>query len=202
MFTLLESRLARDLFQDSGLSMADCTVLSNLAEAEGRRWRLTALADHMRWSQSRLSHQVSRMEDHGLVTREAVADDGRGATIVLTRDGPMTVAAAAPARFDSVRRHMIDRRPTINCVSSVTLPRSSSRISPSSTGTTTPVEVTRTSTPGREDPAIGHRRTTFRRSPCRMHAPPDGPSVTATFERHQRLALGLHETGAPVSHRV
>ena len=44
LFTLLEARLARDLSEDSDLSMADYTVLSNLVEAEGHSWRLTALA--------------------------------------------------------------------------------------------------------------------------------------------------------------
>jgi ADP-ribose pyrophosphatase YjhB (NUDIX family) len=33
MFTLLEGRLARELAEETGLSMADYTVLSNLVEA-------------------------------------------------------------------------------------------------------------------------------------------------------------------------
>ncbi|MGH8912930.1 MAG: MarR family transcriptional regulator, partial [Acidimicrobiia bacterium] len=52
MFTLLEARLARELVDETGLSMADYTVLSNLVEVEGRRWRITALAEYMQWSQS------------------------------------------------------------------------------------------------------------------------------------------------------
>lgn len=108
MFTLLEGRLARDLAEESGLSMADYTVLSNLAEAEDRRWRLSALADHMQWSQSRLSHQITRMEKRGLVMREEVEDDGRGAFVTLTRPGLKTIAEATPIHLRSVRRHMID----------------------------------------------------------------------------------------------
>ncbi len=108
MFTLLEARLARDLADDSGLSVADYTVLSNLVDAEQRRWRLTALAEHMQWSQSRLSHQINRMEGRGLVRRDLVEADGRGAFVVLTRLGLRAIAAATPGHMEAVRRHMIN----------------------------------------------------------------------------------------------
>ena len=108
MFTLLEATLTRELTEATGLSMADYTVLSNLVEVEGRRWRLTELADHMQWSQSRLSHQVKRMEARGLVVREQVADDARGAHVVLTRSGLHAIAAATPTHVAGVRRHMVD----------------------------------------------------------------------------------------------
>ncbi len=108
MFTLLEARLARDLADDSGLSVADYTVLSNLVDVEERRWRLTALAQHMQWSQSRLSHQINRMEGRRLVRRDLVEADGRGAFVVLTRLGLKAIAAATPGHMEAVRRHMIN----------------------------------------------------------------------------------------------
>src|SRR3990170_326866 len=104
MFTLLESRLAGELNEETGLSMADYTVLSNLVEAEDRRWRITRLAEHMQWSQSRLSHQILRMERRGLIRREEVAEDARGTVAVLTRGGLRAIAAATPGHFRSVRR--------------------------------------------------------------------------------------------------
>ena len=108
LFTLLEARLARDLADDRGLSAADYTVLSNLAEAKGRRWRLSGLAKRMQWTQSRLSHQLTRMEKRGLVRRAEVAADGRGAFAVLTRRGLRTIAAASPGHMAAVREHFID----------------------------------------------------------------------------------------------
>lgn len=108
MFTLLEARLASELTHNTGLSMADYTVLSNLVEAEDRRWRVTALADYMQWSQSRLSHQIRRMESRGLVKREDVDLDGRGSAVAVTRAGLRAIAEAAPVHFEGVRRHMID----------------------------------------------------------------------------------------------
>ncbi len=109
LFTLLEARLSRDLAEDSELSMADYTVLSNLVEAEGRRWRVSALAERMQWSQSRLSHQLRRMEERGLVSRERAEDDGRGAVVTLTKPGLRSIAAATPGHLRAVRKHMIDR---------------------------------------------------------------------------------------------
>ncbi len=108
MFTLLEARLAQELIDGTGLSMADYSVLTNLVEAENRRWRVTELADHMRWSQSRLSHQVRRMEERGLLKREPAADDGRGSFVVITKPGVRAIAAAAPKHFEGVRVHLID----------------------------------------------------------------------------------------------
>ncbi|HSJ85177.1 MAG TPA: MarR family transcriptional regulator [Acidimicrobiia bacterium] len=108
MFTLLEARLGRELAEETGLSMSEYTVLSNLAEATQRRWRVTVLADYMQWSQSRLSHQLTRMEERGLVRREQVRGDARGAYVVLTKRGLRAIAAATPAHLSGVRRHMID----------------------------------------------------------------------------------------------
>jgi DNA-binding MarR family transcriptional regulator len=108
MFTLLEARLAGELSKVTGLSMADYTVLSNLVEAEDRRWRITDLAEHMQWSQSRLSHQIRRMEKRDLVTRGDVEEDARGAAVVLTRQGLKAIAQAAPLHFDGVQEHLID----------------------------------------------------------------------------------------------
>lgn len=108
MFTRLEATLARELQERTDLSMADYTVLSNLVEHEGRRWRVTGMAKHMEWSQSRLSHQIRRMEERNLVAREEDIADGRGTVVVLTRQGLHAIASAAPAHFQSVREHFID----------------------------------------------------------------------------------------------
>lgn len=108
MRTLLDLQLTRDLGADSGLSDADYDVLTAVSEAPGRRLRLGELATSMRWSVSRLSHQVSRMQQRGLVARGGSADDGRGATVALTDAGWSTLQAAAVHHVASVRRHLID----------------------------------------------------------------------------------------------
>ncbi|MFG2246773.1 MarR family winged helix-turn-helix transcriptional regulator [Spirillospora sp. NPDC048823] len=105
---LLDRQLAGDLAADSGLSEADYDVLSNLSETPGARMRLTDLAAHMRWSPSRLSHHVTRMQRRGLVARDTSPADGRAAVIVLTGEGRRTIEEAAPRHVASVRRHLID----------------------------------------------------------------------------------------------
>jgi len=108
MHLLLDLRLARDLMTSSGLSGPDYDVLSNLSEADGRRMRLSELAAHMRWSKSRLSHHITRMQQRGLVAREDCADDGRGSMLTLTPKGLHAILDAAPGHVASVREHMID----------------------------------------------------------------------------------------------
>ncbi|CAM4067240.1 MarR family winged helix-turn-helix transcriptional regulator [Kibdelosporangium persicum] len=108
MFLLLNAQVNRDLARDSGLSEPDYDVLSALSEAKNHRCRLKKLAERMLWSQSRLSHHVTRMQHRGLVTREDCADDARGATIVLTKAGRRAIEAAAPLHVESVRRHFFD----------------------------------------------------------------------------------------------
>lgn len=108
MHLLLDLRLGRDLMAQSGLSGPDYDVLSNLSEAEGRRMRLSELAAHMRWSKSRLSHHITRMQERGLVARQECADDGRGSLLTLTPKGLSAIVDAAPGHVASVRTHMFD----------------------------------------------------------------------------------------------
>ncbi|MEU0935944.1 MULTISPECIES: MarR family winged helix-turn-helix transcriptional regulator [unclassified Embleya] len=105
---LVDTRVARDLAVDSGLSDPDYDVLSELSEASGHRRRLGELAERMLWSQSRMSHHVKRMQQRGLVRREECARDGRGAEIVLTAEGLRVIEEAAPRHVASVRRNLID----------------------------------------------------------------------------------------------
>jgi DNA-binding MarR family transcriptional regulator len=108
MKTLLDLQVARDLQVDSGLSDADYHVLSTLSETADEDWRLRALAERLLWSPSRLAHQLSRMEQRGLVIREPRPDDTRGASISISDEGQRTVEAAAPQHVRSVRRHLTD----------------------------------------------------------------------------------------------
>ncbi|NXY97170.1 hypothetical protein HYE82_22905 [Streptomyces sp. BR123] len=48
------------------------------------------------------------MEQRGIVRREEVVGDGRGAEAVLTPLGVDTITTAAPLHVESLRRHLID----------------------------------------------------------------------------------------------
>jgi len=64
--------------RDAGISQADFIVLGRLSEAPDRRLRTGELAELLAWEKSRVSHQLKRMVQRGLVTREECGDDARG----------------------------------------------------------------------------------------------------------------------------
>ncbi|NUT42566.1 MAG: MarR family transcriptional regulator [Thermoactinospora sp.] len=105
---LLMHRLDREL-QEHQLSLNDYEILVNLSESQERRMRMSDLADATIQSRSRLSHQISRMEAKGLVTREDCRDDRRGTFAVLTDEGWETIQRVAPDHVTSVREHFVDR---------------------------------------------------------------------------------------------
>ncbi|MEU3552639.1 MarR family winged helix-turn-helix transcriptional regulator [Streptomyces fragilis] len=107
---LLAHQLERDL-QPFGLTMNDYEILVNLSEAEGRRLRMSDLAAATLQSKSRLSHQITRMENAGLVRRENCESDRRGLFAVLTELGLETMRKVAPHHVASVRRHFLDLLP-------------------------------------------------------------------------------------------
>lgn len=108
MVGLLNLQVYRDLADDSGLSEPDYDVLSTLSETPGQIYRVNRLAERLLWSRSRVSHQVTRMEQRGLVERTGSETDGRGSTVTLTRAGRRALEAAAPGHVASVRANLID----------------------------------------------------------------------------------------------
>ena len=103
---LLSRQLDRDL-HPFGLSINDYEILVVLSEAPGHQLRMTDLADATAQSRSRLSHQITRMENSGLVRRDSCPGDKRGLYAVLTDAGLTTIERVAPHHVESVRRHFI-----------------------------------------------------------------------------------------------
>ncbi|MEW2630931.1 MarR family transcriptional regulator [Streptomyces sp. NPDC048389] len=104
---LLMHQLEKDL-QPFGLTNNDYEILVNLSEAPDRRMRMSDLAAATLQSKSRLSHQVTRMENAGLLRRANCESDRRGLYAVLTDEGVATMQKVAPHHVASVRRHFID----------------------------------------------------------------------------------------------
>lgn len=107
---LLMHRLERDL-HPFGLTINDYEILVNLSESPGHRMRMSDLAAATLQSKSRLSHQVTRMENAGLVRREHCESDKRGLYAVLTTHGWETMRRVAPHHVESVRTHFLDLLP-------------------------------------------------------------------------------------------
>ena len=108
MNSRLAAQLNRDLQSAAGLSHADYSVLVRLSEHPKCRMRVLELARALDWEKSRLSHQLSRMQQRGLIDRAGCADDRRGSYIELTPAGRRMIEHAAPAHVESVRRYLFD----------------------------------------------------------------------------------------------
>ncbi len=91
----LEGSLGRCL-APLGLTFADFGVLGALASAAGGRRRVVELAGDLGWERSRLSHQVARMAERGLVTKQRCPSDRRGSFVVLEARGLTLLERARP----------------------------------------------------------------------------------------------------------
>ena len=104
----LDARLASELAAVSDLSYSDYTVLVALTDRPEGRMRPFELAATLGWEKSRVSHQVARMVDRGLVAKDKCGDDRRGAFVVATDRGLAAIEAAAPHHVETVRRLFVD----------------------------------------------------------------------------------------------
>lgn len=104
---LLEVALDADL-SAHGVSLPEYEILSMLSESEGERMRMSALADLVVQSRSRMTHTAARLEGRGLVRREPSRDDGRGVELTLTDRGHHTLDRLSRVHIESVREHFVD----------------------------------------------------------------------------------------------
>jgi DNA-binding MarR family transcriptional regulator len=109
MSSLLPAALNRQLQQESGLTLPEYAVLVQLSEVPEHRLRPFQVCEALNWEQSRLSHQLTRMERRGLVLRRECVADGRGAYVELTAAGAEAIDAAAPTHVATVRGLVFDR---------------------------------------------------------------------------------------------
>lgn len=99
MFTALE----RGLGVDAGVSVADLELLEPLLAAAEPGLRAKDLAAAAEWQDSRVSHQLRRMELRGLVTRSRDRQDARGTVVRLTDAGVAAARVAQQTRRALVR---------------------------------------------------------------------------------------------------
>ena len=105
MRTRLTGQLSRELSRETGLSEADFEILVALIESPDESARSLALRCGLDWEKSRLSHQLRRMEQRGLVTREICTEDNRSAVIRITDAGRELVCNARRQFDQAVRRY-------------------------------------------------------------------------------------------------
>lgn len=101
------ARVGQAITAATGLSTADFAVLTRTVEASAPP-RQQDLADQLGWSRSRLSRQLSRMQERGLVVRTATPT---ASTVQATDQGRTAAAAARLAHAEAVRTALLTRAP-------------------------------------------------------------------------------------------
>ena len=84
---LATKRINRDLAEAGLPDLTWYDVLWTLRSADGRRLRIRELADAVVLSSTGMTRFVDRLEAEGLVRRESVPGDRRGAYAVITKQG-------------------------------------------------------------------------------------------------------------------
>jgi len=101
-------RLDEELQAAHRLSLAEYDAMLQLANAPGRRLRMSALADRVLLSRSGITRLVDRLVAAGIVERTACTTDARGAEASLTREGLERLRAASRTHLDGVGRLFLD----------------------------------------------------------------------------------------------
>ena len=103
------AELGRRLAVESSLSYPDYEVLVTLTDQVDGRLRLFEIAELLGWEKSRVSHQIARMVERGLVEKVRCDTDRRGSFVTPTTEGRQAITSAAPGHVAAVRQLFIDR---------------------------------------------------------------------------------------------
>jgi DNA-binding MarR family transcriptional regulator len=102
-------RLEAELEADGQVSLADLDVLIQLANAEGRKLRMSELADTVLLSRSGMTRRIDRLEAAGFVRRHECAADRRGAYAGITDAGLERLQRARPTHLRGIEEHFVSR---------------------------------------------------------------------------------------------
>jgi len=96
----LSQRLEHRLETEAHVSVQWFEVLVRLARSPGHRLRMSDLAAQTTLSASGLTRAIDRLDEAGLVRREACPSDRRGSYAVLTDAGEDRIMAALPVHVE------------------------------------------------------------------------------------------------------
>ena len=99
--------LNRTLSEEHKLTLVDVRLLDILDKSETGSTRMGDLAEQLLSLPSRVTRQIRRLEDAGLVRREASPEDGRGVLASITDQGRDVVAAAMVTYSEAVRQRFL-----------------------------------------------------------------------------------------------
>ena len=100
--TSLLPHLGRQITNHSGISGTEYVVLVALSELTVPNVNLNRLATGLGWEISRMSHQVSRMDEAGLVKKTKNLEDSRCFDVSITAKGRKIAEAAIPLQSKEI----------------------------------------------------------------------------------------------------
>jgi DNA-binding MarR family transcriptional regulator len=100
--TSLLPHLGRQITNHSGISGAEYVVLVALSELTVPSVNLNRLANGLGWEISRMSHQISRMDEAGLVKKTKNLEDSRCFDVSITAKGRKIAEAAIPLQSKEI----------------------------------------------------------------------------------------------------
>lgn len=106
---LIDETLDRQLQRDANMPHAYYGILVALSEAPGTTLRMSDLARHLRYSQSRMTHAISSMERSGWAKRTNCPTDRRSQLVSITPVGTKVLEETAPGHVAEVRTAVFDK---------------------------------------------------------------------------------------------
>jgi len=110
-YAAVTRRLEAELHAERDLGLAEYDALVQLALADGRRLRMSELAERVVLSRSGVSRLVDRLEATGLVSRAACREDARVCWATLTNAGFARLGEASPVHLRGVETHFLGQIP-------------------------------------------------------------------------------------------
>ncbi|HEX7133435.1 MAG TPA: MarR family transcriptional regulator [Iamia sp.] len=101
--------LDHQLQRDAGIVHSHFLILSTISIEPDDEIGISALAAALRYSPSRLSHALRRLEHDGWVARRPDPDDGRAQRVRLTAEGQARIETIAPKHVVEVRQRVFDQ---------------------------------------------------------------------------------------------
>jgi DNA-binding MarR family transcriptional regulator len=104
----LYATMNRGLCDSHHLTLMDVRLLDLLDQSQTGTARMGDLAESLLSLPSRVTRQIRRLEQQGLVRRSASPDDGRGVLACITDDGRVAVREAMLTYTEAVRTHFLE----------------------------------------------------------------------------------------------
>lgn len=100
--TSLLPHLGRQITNHSGITGAEYVVLVALSEITTPSVNLNRLASSLGWEISRMSHQITRMDEQGLVKKSKNIEDSRCFDVSITTKGRKIAESAIPLQSKEI----------------------------------------------------------------------------------------------------